>query len=54
MDIYKELYYYLFNAITDAAALIEQGGAEFARKNLLAAQLAAEEKYLAAKAHEDR
>ena len=44
----EKLYFFLFNAISDAIQLLEQGAAAQARSLLIAAQQEAEEKYISA------
>ena len=46
MDIYKELYYKLFAAVTDAVESLEQNEPQAAKKELIAAMRAAEETFL--------
>ena len=46
-DIYEELYYFLFNRITDAELLLESGAAEQAYELLLAVQGVAEDLFIA-------
>lgn len=45
-NVYRELYYYLFNQITDALDRLSENDAEGAAEILKAAQAAAEEKYI--------
>ena len=47
-NIYRELYYFLFNRITDAGRLLEAGECERARALLAGAQREAEERYVGA------
>ena len=46
--IYKELYYYLFNQITDALSALERQDFGKAKDILIQAQQDAEEKYIGA------
>ena len=46
-EIYSELYYYLYNRITDALLALEGGNTDAARAVLLEAQQEAEDKYIA-------
>ena len=46
MNIYKTLYFYLFNRITDALELLSKGSRLDAMKLLIAAQQEAEERYI--------
>ena len=48
MQIYKEMYYHLFNAMTDALALMEQQNYGMAVQRLMQAQQETEELYLEA------
>lgn len=48
MEIYSELYYYLYNRITDAIAALETGDADAARAVLLEAQQRAEDRFIEA------
>ena len=45
-EIYKELYYHLFNQITDALAALERQDFGKAKEILMQAQQDAEEKYI--------
>ena len=47
-DLYKGLYFFLFNQITDAIRDLEQGCASLAKDRLCQAQQQAEERYLGA------
>lgn len=47
MPDYKKLYLELFNGVTDAIALLDQGEVAPARKRLVDAQREAEERYIA-------
>ena len=49
MQIYTELYYYLFNRITDALSALEERDIDTACAVLIEAQREAEEKYIEAK-----
>ena len=51
--MYKKMYLLLFNAMTDAQQLMEEGKAEEALKRLRDAQCEAEEIYLSAEDEED-
>ena len=42
-----KLYFYLFNSITSAIALLERGDSETAHSLLVSAQMQAEERYIA-------
>ena len=44
--MYSEMYYHLFNAVTDALEQMEQHNYGTARQLLVAAQQACEERYL--------
>ncbi len=46
MTDYKSLYIYLFNAVTDAVDLLEQGEFALARSALIRAQQECEERYI--------
>jgi hypothetical protein len=48
MSVYKNMYYKLFNAITDALNVLEQDDTEKAREVLITAQQTAEELYIEA------
>lgn len=45
---FSELYYYLFNRITDALTALDAGDAKAARDILAEAQMVAEERYVSA------
>ncbi len=45
-ELYKALYFFLFNQITDAISDLEQGCASLAKDRLCHAQQQAEERYL--------
>ncbi|MEA5152310.1 MAG: hypothetical protein VB039_06895 [Oscillospiraceae bacterium] len=53
MEQFKEMYFYLFNAATDAIALIDNGRANEAKEKLLSAQLATEDVYMSAQTESD-
>lgn len=48
MPDYEKLYHLLFNAITDALDVLDQGDAQTARATLIRAQQQAEELYIVA------
>jgi phosphate uptake regulator len=48
MNVYRNMYYKLFNAITDALNALEQDDTEKAREVLITAQQTAEELYIEA------
>jgi hypothetical protein len=48
MNVYRNMYYKLFNAITDAVNALEQDDTEQAREVLITAQQTAEELYIEA------
>ena len=48
MEMYKKLYFYLFNRITDALAALAAGDVWLARQILIAAQRECEERCIAA------
>jgi hypothetical protein len=48
MNVYRNMYYKLFNAITDALNALEQDDTETAREVLITAQQTAEELYIEA------
>jgi phosphate uptake regulator len=48
MNVYKNMYYKIFNAITDALKALEQDDTETAREVLITAQQTAEELYIEA------
>ncbi len=46
MQITEEMYFFLFNAITDATRLLDMGNHEGAKSILMSAQLKTEEMYI--------
>jgi hypothetical protein len=48
INVYRNMYYKLFNAITDALNALEQGDTEQAREVLITAQQTTEELYMRA------
>jgi len=53
MDLYKEMYFTLFNALTDAIEQMEAQQVDRALRTLEQAQQAAEERYLQGKEREE-
>lgn len=51
--MYRKMYYTLFNAITDALELMEQGEVEKAKRLLEEAQQASEELYMEGEGEEE-
>ena len=45
-QLYKQLYFYLFNKVSDSIELLRSGEAEKATEILISAQQAAEEMYI--------